>query len=269
MPKHLTTDQVAFYKREDYLSPIPIISADEAAALLAELDAFKARTGESVVTALADKPYLLLKSLSDLSRHPGVLDTIEDLIGPDILLAEVGFFWKEPGDPYYAAWHQDATYLRMEPLLGVSTWIGLTDSRVDNGCLRVIPRTQGSELPLHMIDDPDNYLRMNREISIPLDEASAVDLELAAGQMSVHGRIVHGSRPNRSARRRVGYSAMYIPPQVRMGASALTSASLVRGEDRFGHYELEPEPAYDYDPAAVAIYEKQVSQGLTGDYRWD
>ncbi len=269
MPKHLTPDQIAFYRREDYLSPIPLIAAGEAAALLGELDAFKARTGESVVTALADKPYLLLKSLSDLSRHPVVLDAIEDLIGPDILLAEAGFFWKEAGDPYYAAWHQDATYLRMEPRLGISTWIALTDSRVDNGCLRVVPGTQGSELPLHMIDDPDNYLRMNREISVALDEASAVDLELAPGEMSVHGRIVHGSRRNRSARRRVGYAAMYIPPQVEMGVGSLTSASLVRGEDRYGHYVLEPEPACDFDPAAVAVYEKQVGQGLTGTYRWD
>jgi len=269
MPKHLTHDQVAFFKREAYLSPIPLVSAGEAATILAELDAFENRTGKSVVTALADKPYLLLKSISDLSRHPVVLDVIEDLIGPDILLAEAGFFWKEPGAPYYAAWHQDATYLRMEPLLAVSTWIALTDSRVDNGCLRVIPETQHNELPLHMIDDPDNYLRMNREISVAVDESSAVDVELSSGEMSLHGRIVHGSRRNCSARRRVGYSAMYIPPQVRMGVGNLTSASLVRGEDHFGHFELEPEPRCDFDPGAVAIYEKQISGGLTDIYHWD
>jgi hypothetical protein len=109
MLKYLTFDQITFYSREDYLSPIPLIAVDEAAVLLGELGAFKAQTGESVVTPLADKPYLLLKSLSDLSRHPGVLDAIEERIGSDILLAEVGFFWKEPGDPYYAAWNQDAT----------------------------------------------------------------------------------------------------------------------------------------------------------------
>ena len=103
-----------------------------------------------------------------------------------------------------------------------------------------------------------------------LDEASAVNVELSPGEMSIHGRFVHGSRRNRSARRRVGYSAMYIPPRVRMGAGNLTSASLVRGGDRFGHYELEPEPACDFGPAVVAVYEKQVSsRGLTGIYRWD
>jgi hypothetical protein len=99
-----------------------------------------------------------------------------------------------------------------------------------------------------MIDDPDNYLRMNREISVELDEVSSVDLELAPGEMSVHGGIVHSSRRNHSARRRMGYAAMYLPPQVKMGVSSLTSASLVRGEDRYGHYVLEPEPACDFAP---------------------
>jgi non-heme Fe2+,alpha-ketoglutarate-dependent halogenase len=269
MPKYLSQEQVDFFRGEDYLAPVPVVSAEEAARVLAELDAFAERTGESAVTALADKPYLLLKSLSDLARHPRVLDAIEDLIGPDILLVEAGFFWKDAGDPYYAAWHQDASYLRMDPPVAVSNWIALTDSKTDNGCLQVIPGSQHSELPLHMIDDPDNYLRMNREISVPLDGDSAVNLELEPGEMSLHGRIVHGSWPNRSDRRRVGYALMYIPSHVKMAVGTLTSATLVRGEDRYGHYEPEPEPACDFDPVAVAMYEKQIGQGMTGTYRWD
>ena len=269
MPKALSQDQVEFFERESYLAPVPAIPAARSAEVLAELDAFAARTGRSPVEAFADKPYLLLKSLSDIARHPAVLDALEDVLGPDILLVEAGFFWKEGHDSQYAAWHQDASYLRMEPPVCVSCWIALTDSKIENGCLQVIPGTQHTELPLHMIDDPDNYLRMNREISVPLAVETAVNLELEPGEMSMHGRVVHGSRPNRSGRRRVGYALMYVPPHVRMGVGTLTSASLVRGEDRYGYYEPEPEPAHDFDPVAVAMYEKQVGQGMTGTYRWD
>ncbi|MDA0703633.1 MAG: phytanoyl-CoA dioxygenase family protein [Proteobacteria bacterium] len=269
MPKTLSQEQADFFARENYLAPVPAIAPERAASVLAELDAFAARTGEDPVEVFKDKPHLLLKSLSDVARDPHVLDAVEDVLGPDILLIEAGFFWKLGGDKQYAAWHQDATYLRMEPPLCVTAWIALTDSKIDNGCLRVIPGTQHSELPLHMIDDPDNYLRMNREISVPLAAESAVNLELELGEMSLHGRLVHGSRPNLSDRRRVGYAVMYIPPHVTLNAGTMSSATLVRGEDRYGHFEPEPEPRYDWDPVTVAWYEKQSGQGMTGTYRWD
>jgi non-heme Fe2+,alpha-ketoglutarate-dependent halogenase len=269
MPKALSREQADFYARESYLAPVPAISRERAESLLAELDAFKAKTGKNPVEVFKDKPHLLLKSLSDVARDPHVLDAVEDAIGPDILLLEAGFFWKEGGDRQYAAWHQDATYLRMDPPACVTAWIALTDSKIDNGCLQVIPGTHHSELPLHMIDDPDNYLRMNREISVSLAVETAVHLELEPGEMSLHGRVVHGSGPNLSGRRRVGYAIMYVPTHVKLHAGTMSSATLVRGEDRYGHFEPEPEPRYDWDPVSVAWYEKQAGQGMTDTYRWD
>ena len=67
-----------------------------------------------------------------------------------------------------------------------------------------------------------------------------------------HVRMFHGSPPNRSADRRIGYAIRYIPTRIRQIAGARDSATLVRGVDRYGHFEREEPPARDLDEAAVA-----------------
>ena len=97
------------------------------------------------------------------------------------------------------------------------------------------------------------FSRAGRSSGINVDEAMAVDIVLQPGEMSLHnGLIVHGSGPNRSNDRRIGYGIRYIPPHVRQTSSLPDSATLVRGTDRYGCYELEPAPTRDFDPEALA-----------------
>jgi hypothetical protein len=70
-----------------------------------------------------------------------------------------------------------------------------------------------------------------------------------------HVRIFHGSEANRSDHRRIGYAIRYIPTHVRQVSGPRTSAFLVRGEDRYGHFDDEAIPAADFAPEAVAAYE--------------
>lgn len=85
--------------------------------------------------------------------------------------------------------------------------------------------------------------------------AGAADIVLQPGEMSLHHvLIVHGSRPNASADRRIGYAIRYIPTRVRQVAGPRDSATLVRGRDAFGHFDLEPPPAADLDPRALALH---------------
>jgi hypothetical protein len=72
--------------------------------------------------------------------------------------------------------------------------------------------------------------------------------------MSLHdGRLIHGSRPNRSNDRRIGFAIRYIPTHVRQVAGAKDSAMLVRGVDAFGNFELEPRPKGDFEPSQIAV----------------
>ena len=66
-------------------------------------------------------------------------------------------------------------------------------------------------------------------------------------------RLVHGSPPNTSDDRRIGFAIRYIPTHVRQ-LFGDDSASLVRGEDRYGHFELEPRPKREMDPHILALH---------------
>jgi non-haem Fe2+, alpha-ketoglutarate-dependent halogenase len=50
----------------------------------------------------------------------------------------------------------------------------------------------------------------------------------------------------------IGFAIRYIPTYVRQVAGSHDSATLVRGEDRFNHFEHEQRPDADMSPAAVA-----------------
>jgi ectoine hydroxylase-related dioxygenase (phytanoyl-CoA dioxygenase family) len=119
----------------------------------------------------------------------------------------------------------------------VSAWIALSDSTIENGCLRVQPGTHLRALDHVEVRDRNNLLGNGSTITAALDDARAVDVVLAAGEMSFHhASVVHGSNPNRSHGRRVGFAIRYVAPDVRQkrGHHAVV---LARGRDRHGHYE--------------------------------
>ena len=90
-----------------------------------------------------------------------------------------------------------------------------------------------------------------------VDEDAAVTMALTPGQVSLHNvRLAHASGPNRSADRRIGVSLHYIPTRSKQLVGEWDSAALVRGEDRFHHFEATPVPRHDMDPEAVAFHEK-------------
>ena len=99
---------------------------------------------------------------------------------------------------------------------------------------------------------------LTRGQTIPnIDEAQAANIELEPGEVALFDyRLAHASDPNRSGDRRIGVGIRYIPASARQVRSDWDSASLVRGVDRYGHFELEPEPLQDFDPATVAMHEK-------------
>jgi hypothetical protein len=102
-------------------------------------------------------------------------------------------------------------------------------------------------------------LSRGQEIAVEVDEAKAVDVVLQPGEMSLHHvKLFHGSNPNRSHGRRIGFAVRYVPTYVRQTAGAAgirDSAMLVRGVDGYGNFEHESPPAADLDPAAVAQHQ--------------
>ena len=102
-------------------------------------------------------------------------------------------------------------------------------------------------------------LTRGQEVAVDVDEKQAVTIELRPGEMSLHHvRLVHGSPPNPSDDRRIGFAIRYVPTTVAQIAGD-DSATLVRGVDEHHHFAPEPQPATDMDPAFVALH-KQITE---------
>ena len=251
----LSERQIRSYHEQGCLFPLRVFPAEVAERYRRQLEAFEARGGE-IRQALRHKPHLLFTFLDRLARNDAVLDAVEGVIGPNILCWASSFFTKEPHSENFISWHQDLTYWGLDPADIVTAWIALSPSTVASGCMRVIPGTHNQEVVPHKDTFAErNMLSRGQEIAVEVDEAKAVDVVLQPGEMSLHHvKLFHGSNPNRSPDRRIGFAVRYVPTYVRQVVGEKDSAMLVRGVDAYGHFERESPPTADLDPAAVAQY---------------
>ena len=256
----LSADQRRRYEEEGVLFPLPVFSPEETDGLRSRLEALEAEQGGRLPALVNRKPHLLLPWLNELIRDPRILDPVADILGPDILCWGSGFFIKNPFDQTRVSWHQDATYWGLSKPDIVTAWVALSPSTRKNGCMRVIPRTHKlSQLPHEDTFAPDNLLSRGQEIAVEVDESKAVDVVLSPGEMSLHHvMLVHGSEPNASTERRIGFAIRYLPTYVKQLAGSADSATLVRGKDDYGHFSLEPVPRSDFDPDAVSFHARMV-----------
>jgi non-haem Fe2+, alpha-ketoglutarate-dependent halogenase len=255
MTGSLSPAQRCSYRQHGYASPLPALTAAEAQSYLDRLAAFEARSGQAAGRTIRLKGHLKLMMLYDLVFHPGILDAVESFIGPDILCWGSTLFIKEPGDDGIIAWHQDGYYFDLEGDDVVSAWIALAPSTAANGVVRVVPGSHAGPCHPHRIssDDSANAITSHEEIAVDVNEAASVPLFLAQGEMSLHHpKLIHGSGPNRDMARRCGYAIRYVAPHVRHRHSQPT-ATLVRGNDHYGHFGPDPVPRCDMDPDIVAF----------------
>ena len=256
MSGKLDPTTVERYGKDGILFPIRVMDETEASDLRRQVEALAEAEGGKLSRATNQKPHLLLPWLADLVRHPRVLDPVESLLGPNILCWASGFFWKPARDPAFISWHQDSTYWGLSHADIVTAWIALTPSTPESGCMQVVPGTHHQEQVAHKDTFAENnLLSRGQEIAVEVDQKDIVDVVLQPGEMSLHHvRLFHGSEPNRSAQPRIGFAVRYIPTYIRQTAGQRDSATLVRGVDEHGHFDLEPKPETDFDPGCVAFH---------------
>ena len=186
-----------------------------------------------------------------LARDAEIVGLVSDVIGQDVILWGAHVFCKPAGDGYETPWHQDGHYWPIRPLATCTAWVALEPSSRANGCLRVIPGShRGQHLHPHLHEDRTDLTLQQRMADGCFDEASAVDIELQAGQMSLHDvYMIHGAAANTSTQRRTGVALRYMPasslfdrrlkPVDGKTGVAVNFARrplwLVRGQDRAGN----------------------------------
>ena len=247
----LTAEEVECYNRDGYLSPVRVTSLGRAADLLAHYETFKARGENAVNEVLRSKPHLVFPWLYDLVRDPAVTGPVSAILGPHLMAWGSSFFAKPAGDPGFVSWHQDANYWGLEPQEILTAWIAFSPSLRENGCMRVVPGSQSEALDHRDTFAKDNLLTRGQEITVDVDESQSVNITLEPGEMSLHHvGIIHGSDPNTSNIPRIGFAIRYIASYVRQ-TGGRTTATLARGEDTHGHFDLEPRPEAEYDDASL------------------
>ena len=148
-----------------------------------------------------------------LAMHPPIIDLVEQLIGPDIILWGCHVFCKPASEGYETPWHQDGHYWPIRPLANCTVWVALEPSTQENGCLRVIPGSHtAKQLYEHLHEDRNDLTLNQRMAEGTFDESQAADLELQPGEMSLHDiYMIHGAKANTSQQRRTGVALRFMP----------------------------------------------------------
>ena len=265
--KVLSLEQVRQYEYDGCLYPIPVLTAEEVAAFRTALDNLEGHLGGKLQPVQVVQPHLHFRWAYDLATHPAVLDVVEDIIGPNILVHSTSIFCKYPHDPAYVSWHQDGYYWGLSAPRLVSAWIALSDSTPANGCMRAWTGSHRQRLPHHEQRHRDNLLASGLTVEVAVDEANVVDLGLRAGEMSLHHvNLVHGSGPNCSDSRRIGFAVRYIAPQVTQLLEHHVVV-LARGRDEHHHYTLldaPPTGSVEAGVAAQANFARQLHKRRLG-----
>jgi non-haem Fe2+, alpha-ketoglutarate-dependent halogenase len=268
MPKILSQAQIDAFWRDGCVFPVRVMPRDEAIAIREKLEAFEAKAGGPLKGDLRHKTHLLFPWLNDLVHHERIVDAIEDLYGPDLLCWTTNFFIKEARNPAFVSWHQDSTYWGLNRPDVVTAWFALSDSNASNGAMGFVPGThKADQIPHRDTFDRDNLLTRGQEVAVDVDESQAVTITLEPGEISLHHvRLVHGSPANPSNDRRIGFAIRYIPTSVSQIAGR-DSATLVRGVDRFHHFDLEPRPERDMEPEFVQLHKEIAERSAAILYR--
>lgn len=250
------------YRRDGYVSPITVMTPDEARALRAHVEALERdHVADDIRGILQNNPHYVLRFAYDLIHHPRIVAAAKAALGEDVLCWSTGFFIKEPGDGKFISWHQDLHYWGLEGGDEVTAWLAFAPSTPESGCLRVIPGSHRLDDIEHRDTwDTDNLLSRGQEI-VGVDEGKAVDLVLQPGQISLHhGDTFHGSRPNLSDDRRIGFTIRYMTPAMRQVRSDRDWACRVSGDDPYDHFLPFGRPERDLDPADIAFRQETIEQ---------
>jgi len=231
MPKVLMQAQIDQFHEQGFVSPIRVMSAAEALGYRSRLERFERETGGSLGGHLRHKTHLLFTWLAALVRHSRILDAVDDLYGPDLLCWTTNFFIKEKANPAFVSWHQDSTYWGLSQSDVVTAWVAFTLANAGNGAMEVIPGSHKlDQIPHRDTFAKHNLLTRGQEIAVEVDQSKAVRLDLEPGEISLHHvRLVHGSPPNTSDDRRIGFAIR--------------------------HFELEPRPKRDMDPDMLTLHQ--------------
>ncbi|MEM8685531.1 MAG: phytanoyl-CoA dioxygenase family protein [Pseudomonadota bacterium] len=245
-PAKLTAEQIEQYNRLGYVAPFDAYSSGEIAGLRTYFDKLLDDMGPDGAFGI-NCYQARLSGLWDIATDPRLLDYVEDIVGPNIVCWATAVLSKPAGSQEYVPWHQDASFWSLDPARTVTVWLAIDDADEDNSAMLWIPGTHDKgHLPLEATERDSVFHQQTANAD---KMGTPVVDELKAGQFSLHAdMLIHGSRPNRSRRRRCGLTLRYCPPEVRIVDDEWArgvEAIICRGEDPSGYWQHHERPEND------------------------
>lgn len=253
----LTDAEVQSFRGDGYHFPIDVLDEDAARESLAAFrryDEIAQRAGGFIsVHRHFPKLHLLTRWADDLVRNERILDAVESVLGPDLLVWGTQVFMRPARSGASLAWHQDAVYYGFRDVSerAVRVWVSLTPATVANGTMRYARGSHLDGLLEHGVrgEGAASVMR-GEEILVAIDPDREVVVEIEAGQASVHDlSLAHCSGANVTGSDRLNLAIDYLTPDVQ--PTGEDSALLVRGEDVHGHFAAESALAADFDTEAL------------------
>lgn len=277
---HLSDAQTDRYWTDGFLFPIQIMPAEEASDIRAELEQIErdwlaADLPKPLMTYKRNHAHMVMPLAAKLATDARILDAVEGILGPDLMIWSAEFFIKEPHTEHVVGMHQDLTYWGLgETSDQVTAWVALSPATVDSGCMDFVKGSHKNPiLPHNDTFSETNLLSRGQEIAVDVREEDKTHIELQPGQISLHhGLTFHGSGPNVSDDRRIGFAIRYINPNARQEVADRDYAMMARGTDTSGAFVHVPTPTGLFATQALALHHeiqseqtKALAQGLSKD----
>ena len=246
-PAVFSPEQIEAFNREGFLKSIRIFSAAEIGQIRTYFD----KLLEQAIAGGGDSYSISTAHLShgrvyDILTDERIVSRVSDLLGENVIAWGSHFFCKLPNDGKRVAWHQDASYWPLSPSKTVTVWLAVDDADVENACMRFLAGSQVYGHLTYRPSTPDEHNVLDQTVEDAEQYGTAVDVELAAGEVSIHtDLLLHGSEANTSTRRRCGLTLRYCAADVRAGLDWNQKGVIVRGSDPSGHWANPARPERD------------------------
>lgn len=252
------------YWDDGFLFPLPAMTTEKAQQYRREIEGVEEAWLDNGLplplnTYKRINAHVVMPMVAKIAAEPSILDVIEGILGPDIMVFSGEFFIKEPRTKHIVSMHQDLTYWGLGAIDGlVTAWIPLSPATPASGCMDFVRGSHKNAIVEHEDTfDENNLLSRGQEVKVDVAEEQKTAIEIHPGQMSLHhGLTIHGSGPNTSDDRRIACVIRYIRPDMEQQVGEKDYAMLVRGEDRHGNFIHVPPPTSYFAPDAMALYDE-------------
>jgi len=239
----LSNKELEKYKTNGFVAPVDILSLKEVKKIKEEIEYIEKKWPEELVGLGRNNLHYISPVFDKICHHSKILDAVESIIGKDILVGGTTLFIKDPDSKGFVSWHQDAKYIGFEPYNWVTAWLAITDANEENGCMRMWSGSHKEKIKDHKDTyDENNLLTRGQNVqNVPIEKTTPNILK--AGQLSLHHpMIVHGSGPNKSKQRRIGFVIQsYIGSNVDQVIGKVY-VQQARGNDTFKYHKHAKRP---------------------------